>query len=335
VKPSNLEASMPHAVTLLLLFSGEPTASERALIDAEARKRGAAYIAPAPTLATSYPAYSVERARAIEGRLDEARTLSSSLAEAQALAILAAVERELREHPELPQAAFLLAERHRLAAAIRREQPDGASEAVELDARAFVLEGKRAPAFGQTGSAPDTARALQPTPILFSDVTPRDDLEIDGVSGDALRELMPGEHHVRVLRGDALVFAAYVMTSDGSRSVRLGVPAVVPCSTWDLAPVTAGTKTPAATTSVRCGRWVAVRRMLGRLELAECVAGRCGAFWPLEPPPPPPRPRFPQWASVAIAGVASIGATSLVLWAAGAFDRPVQPARTDVVYRGP
>jgi hypothetical protein len=325
---------MPQAITLLLLFSGEPTGSERALIDADARKRNSAYIAPTPTPATRYPAYSMERVRAIESRLDEARTLSSSLAEAQALAVLAAVEQELREHPELPQAAFLLAEQHRLAAAIRREQPDGAAEAVALDARAFVLEGKRAPAFGQTALPPDTDLEVRRARIVFSDVVQRDELEIDGVSAGAERELLPGEHHVRVLRGDALVFAGYV-TSDGSNSVRLGVPVIVPCSAWDLAPVTVGTKTPAGTTSVRCGRWVAVRRMLGKLELAECLGGRCGAFSPLEPPQPPQPPRFPQWASVAIAGAASIAATSLVLWAAGAFDRPVQPARTDVVYRGP
>jgi hypothetical protein len=324
---------MPDAVTLLLLFAGEPTRSERALIDADARKRQSAYIAPAPT-PTRYPAYSVERVRALEGRLDEARTLASSLAETEALAVLASIERELREHPELPQAAFLLAERHRLTASIRRVQSDGAADAVALDARAFVLEGTRALAFGESSLPPDTAASPGPSRVQFSDVAERDELEIDGVTGNAARELLPGEHHVRVLRGDSLVFAGY-FASDGSSSVRLGVPAVVPCSAWDLAPVTAGTNTPAATSSVRCGRWVAVRRSLGRLELAECVAARCGAFSPLEPPPPPPRSRFPQWASVAIAGVASIGATSLALWAAGAFDRPVQPARTDVVYRGP
>jgi hypothetical protein len=324
---------MPQAVTLLLLFAGEPTRSERALIDADARKRDSAYIAPAPTPAR-YPAYSVERVRALEGRLDEARTLASSLAEAEALAVLASVERELREHPELPQAAFLLAERHRLAAAVRRVQPNGAADAVGLDERAFVLEGKRAPAFGEFGSSLDTTASLRATRVRFSDVADRDHLEIDGVSGGAMRELIPGEHHVRVLRGDSLVFAGYFV-SGGESGIRLGVPAIVPCSAWDLAAVTAGTNTLAATTGVRCGRWVAVRRMLGGLELAECVASRCGAFSPIEAPRAPARPRFPQWASVAIAGVASIGATSLALWAAGAFDRPAQPARTDVVYRGP
>jgi hypothetical protein len=227
----------------------------------------------------------------------------------------------------------LLAERHRLAAAIRRVQSDGAADAVALDARAFVLEGQRAPAFGE-GSSRDTTTSLGPARVRFSDVGERDQLEIDGMSGGSTRELIPGEHHVRVLRGDSLVFAGYFV-SEVDSGVRLGVPAVVPCSAWELAAVTAGTNTPAATSSVRCGRWVAVRRMLGRLELAECAASRCGAFSPIEAPPPPPRPRFPQWASVAIAGVASIGATSLALWAAGAFDRPAQPARTDIVYRGP
>lgn len=323
---------MPQVATLLLLFAGEPTRSERALIDAHAQKRDSAYIAPAPTPPARYPAYSAERVRALEGRLDEARTLASSLDETQALEVLGSVERELREHPELPQAAFLLAERHRLAADIRRGQPDGAVHAVELAQRAFTLEGPRARAFGEPNAAPpDTVAA---TRVVFTDADARDEIEVDGVSGSAERELLPGQHHVRVLRGDSLVFAGF-FTSDTTPAVRLGIPAVVPCSAWDLAPVSAATKTPAATATVRCGRWVAVRRVLGKLELAECQASRCGTFSLLEPPPRPAKPGFPQWAGVAIAGAASIGATSLVLWAAGAFDRPAQPLRTDVVYRGP
>lgn len=325
---------MPGTATLLLLLLGEPTRAERLLLEANARLRGVTYIAPAPTPPARYPSYSDARVRALESRLDEARTLASSLDETQALAVLAGVERELREHPELPQAAFLLAERHQLAAAIRRSQPDGAGEALELSQRALVLEGPRATAFGETALASDAASVSPRVPLVFSDVAERDQLEIDGIAVEAARELLPGEHHVRVLRAQALVFAGYV-TSDGSSAIRLGVPAVVPCDSWDLASVSAGSERPAATAGVRCGRWVAVRRVLGQLQLAECIGARCGLYSPLVPPPPPSKPRFPQWASVAIAGVASIGATSLALWAAGAFDRPMPPARTDVVYRGP
>ena len=318
------------------MFAGEPTRSERALIDAHAKKRDSAYIAPAPTPPARYPAYSGERVRALEGRLDEARTLSSSLDEPRALEVLDAVEHELHEHPELPQAAFLLAERHRLAAAIHRSEagPDGEAHAFELEARSFALEGTRATAFGETPLPPHVEAAFRRVHVVFTDADARDEIEIDGVSGSARRELLlGGEHHVRVLRGDALVFAGF-LEREPPASIRLGIPPVASCSAWDLAAVSANTKVPTSTASVRCGRWVAVRRMLGKLELAECEQSRCGAFFALEPPPPPPKARFPQWASVAIAGAASIGATSLVLWAAGAFDRPVQPVRTDVVYRG-
>lgn len=325
---------MPETATLLLLLLGEPTRAERALIEAKARLRGVTYIAPAPTPPTGYPAYSAVRVRELEARLDEARTLSSSLDEARALAVLASVERDLRQHPELPQAAFLLAERHQLTAAIRRGHPDGAAEALELSQRALVLEGTRAAAFGEDAAARPAAPASPLTRVVFTDIAQGDELEVDGVRAAATHELLPGEHHVRVLRASTLVFAGYV-TSDDSSAIRLGVPAVVPCSAWDFAPVSAGTRSPTVAASVRCGRWVAVRRVRGKLELAECAGARCGEYSPLEPPSPPAKPRFPQWASVAIAGVASIGATSLALWAAGAFDRPAQPARTDVVYRGP
>ena len=328
---------MPQTATLLLLFAGEPTRAERALIDAHAQKRNSAYIAPAPTPASVYPTYTAARVLALEARLDEARTLSSSLDEKQALEVLTLVERELYEHPEIPQAAFLLAERHRLAASILRAQPGAEAEAAALDARAFVLEGRRAAAFGQT-ALPDPASAAPSTPIHLGELDARDELEIDGVSGGAERALSPGEHHVRVLRGESLLFASFI-TNDAAASLRLTLPAVVPCSAWDLAAANPGSNAASTVSApaarVRCGRWVAVRRVLGKLELAECEHARCGTFTPLEPPPRTERSRFPAWAGVAIAGAASIGVTSLALWAAGAFDRPVAPARTDFVYRGP
>src|SRR5262245_63333610 len=51
-------------------------------------------------------------AQRVEASLDEAQTLAASLDEERALVLLAEVEKELLVHPELPQAAWLMAERH-------------------------------------------------------------------------------------------------------------------------------------------------------------------------------------------------------------------------------
>src|SRR5688572_29954628 len=163
---------------------------------------------------------------AIEGTNDEARTFASSLDEARALELLAAIERDLLQHPELPQAAWLMAERHRVTAAVRREQPDGARDAEELARRARVLEGERAAAFGEAGV--DEASPPATVHVRFPELGPRDVLEIDGVRGGASVSIVPGEHQLRVLRNGELVWAGW--PSLGSTpEARLGLRPVLAC----------------------------------------------------------------------------------------------------------
>src|SRR5262245_31556490 len=131
---------MNQTVTLLLLLSGgDATPAERqALATFQAREK-VVLAKPAGTTATRTSTYSSEVVQRIEATLDEAQRLAAALDEERALDLLAGVERELLAHPELPQAAWLMAERHHVAAAIRRAQPDGAPEAARLVQSAHAL----------------------------------------------------------------------------------------------------------------------------------------------------------------------------------------------------
>lgn len=327
---------MTQTATLLVLFSGLLSVSEQKSLAHFAKQRGLEVIAPAPTPVAPYSSYRGEFVADLEGRLDEARTLASSLDEEQALVVLDAVERDLLRSPELPQAAFLLAERHRIAADVVRSKPDGAARVAELVAKARVLEGARAAAFGET---PDPAVA-EPHPLAlhFADLEARDLLELDGEGGPRQRQARPGLHHARVLRAGELVWAGFLDVSVGTpgerREIRLGVRPVVACSSEDLVGVEARGASPRTGPGIACGRWLAVRRAFGRLEVADCARSTCGAFQPV-PDATEARPVLPDWAKPVIAGAGTAGIVLGLLWATGAFSQEPPPGRTTFVYRAP
>jgi hypothetical protein len=327
---------MTQTATLLVLFSGLLGAREQKSLQYFANQRGLTVIAPAPTPVAPYPSYRPDFVVDLEGRLDEARTLASSLDEQQALVVLDAIERDLLRSPELPQAAFLLAERHRIAASVVRGQEDGSARHEELLVKARVLEGARAAAFGEP---PD---ALIPEPpavaLHFSDVGARDVLELDGDAGAPDRQARPGLHHARVLRAGELVWAGFVSVTAGTpgerREIRLGVRPLLACSTEDLVHVDGRGASPRPAPGIACGRWLAVRRAFGRLEAAECSRSSCGAFQPV-PDASEARPVLPDWAKPVIAGAGTAGVVLGLLWATGAFSPETPPGRTTFVYRGP
>jgi hypothetical protein len=329
-------------VALVLLFTGETTPAEQTLLSRYELEHSVE-LAP-PTRDASrppgrYPSYEAALVERIEAELDEARTLGSSLDEAGALALLDRIEAELLKHPELPQAAWLLAERHRATALIRGRLPEGVADAAALSHAAAILEGRRAPTFGEPTSvaASDTPRVK----VRVRGLDPRDRLELNGRHGSHEVELESGRHHVRVLRGGELAFAAFFDWSAATAELDFGVPALVPCSAEDLRDVEGARGfAPAAPAGIACRRWVVVRRSPRGLELAECAFERCKSFTLLSAPTPKQRESkrerdFPAWASVALASLGAIGTGSLVLWGAGVFDRREQAPVTRFVYEGP
>ncbi len=332
---------MNQTVTLLLLFSGDATPAERqALATFQSREKvtlvraaqNGAAVSPPP------PSYSAELVDKIEAALDEAQTLAASLDEERALELLAGVERELLAHPELPQAAWLMAERHQVTAAIRRRQPDGAEEARKLVESARALEGSRAQAFGESaeGGTPELA-APAATLLAVRDLDRADALVLDGKLAAAAENVLPGRHHARVVRGSRVAWAGWFDVPAGPRlDKRLGVPERIACSADDLADVTQSGRAPNVPPGVHCARWVAVRHGATGLEVSWCGGERCTAFGPLlrEQLETKPKAAMPPWLAATIVGVATVGAASL-LFATGTFDREQPPAVTEWAYRGP
>ena len=345
---------MNQTVTLLLLLSGgDATPAERqALATFQRREKitvshvvvgaavplsGGAAVALSGGAPTP-PGYSAAVVDRIEGALEEAQRLAAALDEERALELLANVERDLLAHPELPQAAWLMAERHHVAAAIRRTQPDGAAEAAALVRSASVIEGPRAEAFGEhtEAGAPETSPPAR-TLLSVLDLDTSDALFIDGRMARASETVLPGRHHGRVLRGPRLAWAGWFDVPAQPRVQKyFGVPERGPCSAEDLADVTLGERAPNVPYGVHCGRWVAVRRGATGLEVSWCEGQRCTAYGPLlrEQLETKAKAAMPNWLAATLVGAAAVGAASLLI-ATGTFERERPPPEHRSVYEGP
>jgi hypothetical protein len=274
--------------------------------------------------------------------LEQART------EAPATGMPTPLERAeaiLLGHPELPQAAWLFAERHRLEAhAAAHGSAADQQRSRELTARADALEGFRATAAGATPLSSDAAPAA--LPIRLGGPRPLDQVYVDGVLVGPEARVPAGRHHVLVARGAATVTSAWLETTPGSETA-LTDPTRA-CSTLDLAGLVAGPDaSPVPSPGVLCERWAVARRSpLGGAELAMCQRSRCGPWEPGRAPlagvpvaaqgapqaQVDPGAPWPTWLTWSLLGAGAAAATGLVLWQTGAFERPAP--RTEFVFTG-
>jgi len=277
----------------------------------------------------------------IEALLDTARLSLARLDEADGSEALASAERLLLDHPELPQAAWLRAEQLTIAAELA--EPRNQTEAAHLRRRAAALEGSRATPFRETDvTVPNTPSAEPVVSIPITGVDGRDGVEWNGAPVRGHVTTHSGEHAVRVLRGGRVIWSSWVSVDDGMTAVNLGVPPLKPCSAEDLASTRLGESGPLVDPGVLCARWAVARRSRGELELARCEGSQCGTWERLIPEPATARaapeklearPGFPAWATITLASVGAVLATSVVLWQTGAFDADTPP-RERWVYRG-
>lgn len=263
---------------------------------------------------------------AIESHLTGARQALARLDDGEAASLLDSAAQLIRAHPELPQAAWLLAEQLSVAAEIAERSSEEAARA--LRARAAGLEGSRVPPLRdaeQTEPVPDTAESALPVELTGLDA--RDELEWDGIRATLPLYSVVGEHAARVFRRGQLVWAGWVQVAPG-RVTALATPPMRPCSALDLHGVTAGAQRPSVPEGVLCPRWAVARgRPSGDLEFAACERARCSG-WQSLAPERSVRPRsarrhgdgFPTWATVALAGIGAALTTSLVLWQTDAFE---------------
>jgi hypothetical protein len=284
------------------------------------------------------PANDAQLVDTLEGELEQARTALSALEESSASVRLHQVEAELLAHPHLPQASFLMAEC--LALQARAARAGSPARADELERQRAALEGRRAPAFGETFASPAAPARVT---IELHGLDPGDELELDGdqqTTPVTRITLSPGLHHLRVWRAGRPIFAKFTPVTAGQTALALDVPALSPCSIEDLERASAISSGVAAPPTVACAQWARVRQDGTGIAVSLCQRDRCGAFqhWQhREPAPFAPIAveghRFPAWAGFALAGGAALLASGLVLWQSGAFERG-HPAAASWEYGG-
>jgi hypothetical protein len=301
------------------------------------------------TGAERLPDYDPALALEIESLLEKARLSAGALDDTTALSHVGTVERLLRAHAELPQAAWLMAERLQIEAAVLERKPAEQARAQRLRSSARALEGERAPVYrpappasAASGSTQaDTDSAASPDISVGAPGLRRSDvLEWNGRNRRPPLRVTAGLHHVRVVRQGELVLARWLEIAPGAADVVVAVPEPAACSLADLTPVrvVGGRIT---TPDARCRSW-AVARSAGAatVEIALCRGARCGGWtrWPAQAG----RERheatrdersWQTWAPYALGGVAAIATTGIVLWRLGVFDREEPEER--VVFTGP
>lgn len=320
---------MNPAVPLLILGHAPGTQAVEVLPRSEVTRIEARWSArfvavPKGAAPLTFPDYSSELVAEIERLLEKARTQGAALAEDEARAALSEVERLLHAHPELPQAAWLMAERHELAASLADRTR--ASNSAELRKRARALETERAASFGQ-----EPTSLAEPLPAFRLEIQgprARDRLEWDGAEQAFPAEVRAGEHQLRVLRDGELLWAGWVSVSPSRPVLELDAARVLACSARDLAGTSDGDARPRTPAEVSCPAWAVLRIKQGRSEIAICRRSHCGSWYAAAPlvaraadKPRPVAGGVPRWAGYAIAGAGALLITGVTLWQVGAFDR--------------
>jgi len=247
---------------------------------------------------------------------------------------LARAEATLRAAPELPVAAWIMAEVHRAwAARFASVEPRDSERAARAWERAEALDGGRAPGVGEPGPpvfAGSGAREgyVVRARLLLDGPNAGATIAVDGAPRDgSMVDVARGEHHVRVVRGEAVAFAGWLTFDRDGDVLRVALAPPSPCSRPDLEPPVAP----------RCASWVRARALPDGVELARCAATICGA--PVRVPftlavsEPASERRWPAWATWTLVGAGALGGAVAVLAAAGAFAGP-PPAETRFIGGG-
>jgi hypothetical protein len=323
--------------TLAVVWLGaeRPEGKAKAALDAWAAARG--YSVEVPRVE---PDDGGEGARTVaercERKLEEARDHLNEGDSGAARQSLASLEQTLRDHPELLQASWLMAERYRIEAQLAARAGESAATWQE---RADVLEGARAPAFGESARA--SAELSVPVTIEVHGARAHETYW-DGARTDDRFSTAQGEHHLAIVRGKRVAWSGWVSALVAAH-LDVWIADAPPCSTDDLAGATfSGASDVRVPDGVRCGAWAIAGpgSQRGTIRAALCERAKCApattwAYDLLAPVPPAAeagKKGFPAWATWTLAGVGAAIATSVILWQAGVFDRP-EPQKK-VIYDG-
>ena len=222
---------------------------------------------------------------------------------------LAHAEGLVRAHPELPQAAWLLAEIERgWAARFAQLEPVDRPRAERHWRAAAALDGGRVAGIGEPSV---TAPRDAPAPLQIEVVGHADEVLVDGHAIAASE--IPGLHQLVAIASGQVVLAQWIATA--SATVRVVLPTPEACSRADL-DSTLGAPT--------CPSWVSVRRDGERYFVRTCARAACGAELLVTPMPrltpnhgTAVRRGLPPWASWTLAGAGVVAAgviAAVVTW---------------------
>jgi hypothetical protein len=325
---------MPALATLTLVWLGaqKPNAGASAALQRFARERGAQMEEPRRET-TPEGAAPGSIASRCEAWLEQARDQFQAGEEDAARALLAQLEQTLRQHPELLQASWLMAEGYRQQARIARRS--ALDEALRFDQLAEVIEQARAPAFGEPSGGARAASAKVRVTVVIRGVR-RPEIYWDGAPSARDFSTATGEHHLVVFRGARIGWAGWV-SALAPGPIDVHVPDAPPCSAEDFEGVSFDRAARVSVPSgVKCASWAVAGPGPSpfAVSIALCNGDRCQPSVTLNDPlavaaasdeGPGGRSFLPSWAAWTLAGAGVVAATSIGLWQAGVFDTTREP----------
>ncbi|MBX3260340.1 MAG: hypothetical protein KF782_11670 [Labilithrix sp.] len=333
---------MSDAAPVVWLEDGEAREDAARALGEWARARGIRL----ESLEASPPAipFDPTLAERAERELDRARLAIGAADADTAERALARSESLLREHPELPQAAWLRAEVERTwSARWLRVEPRDEARARAAWENATALDGGRAPGIGETAFPP--REAVEATLVvtggddvtLWLDGAPLQPTSRDARGATYALEVAPAEHHLLATSEGGTVFASWIAIAGAAPApLRVSVATRGACSREQLGRAQRRDGRIEAP-GIACPRWIAAApgERRGSVLVARCERDVCGSLleWRVERLPTygPPQPHdrragWPAWATWAIVGIGAATATSVALIATGVFEaRPVEP----------
>jgi hypothetical protein len=330
---------MSQTAVLVWLSASSLLPTFRADLDGFAHSRLLRFEAPRQNAAPfRSSAYAPDAVAQVESSLEEAHHATAALEPSRALAALEQADRLVREHPELPQSAWLMAEILESSADLESTTEGGTEAEQALRKRALILEGRRAAPFSDRTTPLDTEPEAT-RPVSVDGLEPDDSLEWDGLQSGALLTTTSGEHHARVTRNGRLLWAGWAELTASESQLRLPVPETVACSPDDIGQgaLVDGRALPAR--HARCDSYVLARaRASGGIEAALCERTSCGKvlIWDRSGVQPATTGAGKKrvWPYAVAASAGALAVAGVVLWRMGVFDRSGPGASEVWVFNG-
>ena len=326
---------MSESVAVVWLDSGGPREAAAHALDEWAKARGVELAPVRPTRLAGVPV-DLAIGERVEQELDRAREAIAATDSDGVDQALARAEALLRDHPEVPEAAWLRAEVERSwASRWLRLVPRDEARARTAWEHAAAIDDGRVPGIGELSS---TSRPKSHVTFVVrgARAPTRLVLRVDGVAlapktatPQALTyeaDLGPAEHQIVVTSDGRPIHASWAATTDAS--IELALNDATACSVEDLGSVRRERDRIDAA-GVVCGQWmVAVpSAQPGSILVARCTGEQCEPLveWHVDhvavrPPPPTTqeRKRWPTWATLTLVGFGAAGATVIGIVASGA-----------------